>query len=836
MFQSLGRTIGFNYIERNYPALILSAEGFDIISWEARNNSLELWNYCKALTSLEEKNIGTCPMSILSSYGCYKMHEDSFYISDDGIPSFITFCSDYDGLLRRKIIKDRDLHSVNSFNENNVIEVMRAFGPDTPIYLPSIVCPDVPMLYIEDMSIPLWIIANKSITNLPDSVRFCDAISYWIYQLKPSTNKIFAILADEYPLLKIQIVFCKKHSNNRPIEIKAFKEQYSLNVSISKEIRILLLENNNNGERILMREILLALQKILPENFKDLLQPSKVDEMIDKHIPLGQQMKIYSIDLNKRTDLIPIDHIKHRCISKAAIDRYLDKIGNYLLKKEKLPIGVIPKSKHTNILNKVVAFLFAELESLVSTLNINNLIEMIISYHEAAIVDSGLSRFNLALSPLCYNDNFEGIRSIRRSFADNSSIRIANRFLIEYISATPPSGLRPFSVEIYDEMMAIAKLIIDYGNMSDSVIYKLVAPTLKILKSERLENDFAELVSTQTKYFEAFVDGVSYRERVKLSENPKDIDNDSTTIVKVEDIDTVTNLEWGITLGEILLFLKTIIKDNLKIGIPYWSMNLEEFIIKYSKLLSWKQEKTSFVIEFLSLKKRNYLKPSEPYSKNDIYPWKLDRRLSYIQKPFVQMEYQGTIKIIWGCRNLEKSHIYFLNNVYEGKMKGSSQELKQLIGKINDAKGKKFNNKVYNYFRNIVGDNLVRKECKKVGSLRVPGDFDIIAIMKEKKEVVIIECKDFEAARNTYELSRELEKFFGSDESSELSAVDRHTNRVKWANINIKSIVELFNLEYNTKWVIKDYIITDNEMMTPHHKNCSIKIISWSKLCQEGLK
>ena len=66
---------------------------------------------------------------------------------------------------------------------------------------------------------------------------------------------------------------------------------------------------------------------------------------------------------------------------------------------------------------------------------------------------------------------------------------MASRFLIEYVAACPPKGLRPFCLEVYDLLMALSMQIMEYGALSDRIYFSIDDPSLRILPSGRLAVD-----------------------------------------------------------------------------------------------------------------------------------------------------------------------------------------------------------------------------------------------------------------------------------------------------------------------------------------------------------
>ena len=66
---------------------------------------------------------------------------------------------------------------------------------------------------------------------------------------------------------------------------------------------------------------------------------------------------------------------------------------------------------------------------------------------------------------------------MQRSGPVRATTAIAHRFVTEYVVARPPSGLRPFSLEAYDELIALAAILVGWGLDSDAIKYGLADST-----------------------------------------------------------------------------------------------------------------------------------------------------------------------------------------------------------------------------------------------------------------------------------------------------------------------------------------------------------------------
>lgn len=93
---------------------------------------------------------------------------------------------------------------------------------------------------------------------------------------------------------------------------------------------------------------------------------------------------------------------------------------------------------------------------------------------------------------------------------------MALRFLIEYVSACPPHGLRPISFEVFDRLIALSAEIIILGTISDRIHYEIDDTSIEIhsglLSIDQnsfyaafqsfIPNYFGELIGRSVKHFD----------------------------------------------------------------------------------------------------------------------------------------------------------------------------------------------------------------------------------------------------------------------------------------------------------------------------------------------
>ncbi len=307
-------------------------------------------------------------------------------------------------------------------------------------------------------------------------------------------------------------------------------------------------------------------------------------------------------------------------------------------------------------------------------------------------------------------------------------------------------------------------------------------------------------------------------------------------------IDAAASIEFGYSITEICELLRETINIGKKIHPTVVCLSLENFITCLATQLNWKEERVTKAIELLSLSQRpDFLKPDKPFQGRDIYPWKFNRLLSYLRRPFLLRQKNNKIEIIWGIRHLYEVKKYLIQLCLSGKIQAQSNEMKQIISKITNQAGEDFNNKIADWFEQD-STLIVHLRVEKIDEIKIEkekgkplGDIDVLVVDPKSLCIKIIECKNFSMARAPHQMKNELDNLFigkGKGKSRKKPAIEHHQERVKWVNNHLQEVLTWLSLDPNLNWKVEAIIVTDEELSTPHLKSSPIPVMSSVELSQ----
>jgi hypothetical protein len=460
----------------------------------------------------------------------------------------------------------------------------------------------------------------------------------------------------------------------------------------------------------------------------------------------------------------------------------------------------------------------------------------LITKYEAIIYEKELRRITISTQLACFSSMEEMTIRLKEDISDLDEAAIACRFLIEFVVSQPPNGKLKINLATYDQLLALSSELIARGTQSDLDYYGLFTFRFELLQSGRLGFNRHEYIAklSSFQYFNA---------KDTLLDAEIDFENfwkENQEETYFEEPLWLTQLnssffdEFGFTFFDISDFILTAAELlELPNSKEVKSLEISLFIIAITGMLEWDEEKVSKIFNFLILRPReDFLNPPEQFSNKDIYPWRFNRELSYLRRPFLITTSENKTFVSWGTRHLYSALQYLLLSAKTGRLKEKyrSEKMRRYIGQINSEKGELFNNEVYNTIAKM-NDIIIKKKVKKIDGKRIGfpnrdlGDIDVMVFMKKKKQILALECKNLEIARNPYEMSRELEELF-IDHGNKQSTISKHLDRVEWLENNIDFVLKHEEIESKKRWKVEGLLIVRSEMITPHFYESKIPVFT----------
>lgn len=830
VFEGIGREvfIGFESMKNPGPVMVLSLDELQVMIELEGSDPLFLWRFAEADSKLDEET-NVFSWSKLDRFACYRQNANSFYLSDEKKPSGMTIAVGYGLPLRVEAHKRYDHHLVQSPNGKSFVMVHALYGIEiAPIYTTQIVGDRI-LFLVEGLDWNIWVGASNKIdpTLLEITQNLLEAYVFWMWQITIRLPELITEVVNATGQLDVDISLSKpdewQNALNGVFEKNQESEWITLRklepghlwIDVSSVGLIEMGSEENDADRSILSHLLNSL-KILSKNTTE-----NSASLLEELAPIGNKRILRLSSFNEvllRAGQLP----SPRFIQKAVTAVVLDDLGDWLL-SEDIQIGPIQSSERTAILNRVVSHTFDLLKDAISELSPEGLIQYLMIKDEALIRNEAFRLLIMSSRVACFGGTSQLVEGLTREHLNHVEAVVANRFLIEYVSATQPSGVHPITLEKYDYLLALSAEIVQRGTHSDALKYGLSESELSILPSGRLGTSRNERYQLGTKAL--LFSYATSQEKIILGKESR-LEKQSMNVISESTIDSAMLSEFGFTFMEFAQAIGEMISlgDTKDLKEPY-EASLTEVKVHLSNSLGWPQTKIEAFLEHLTLGPRlNFLSP-----KPDDYPWRYNREWSYIRRPIIISNGKnGETILVWGPRRLWAVGRYWIELVYSARHRARSDPMKALLGKIKQHRNRDFEVIVGEALRStgffltkirvskIAGKPMVSKKGEDLG------DIDVLGIQPSKKLILVVETKDFEMARTPAELANEALKIFGDKHS----AVERLAHRVNWILENLKTFLAHYNItEDLNEWVVLPVVVTSMSLLTPLVLTSDVKVL-----------
>lgn len=753
-------------------------------------------------------------ISELNSIELYVSNDFSFYFRDDFNPDtdllMIASGDSIDYILRA--VKKEDRKLVQSSNDDYFAEVV-LYDQYRKIYADLNITDNRVRLFVDCGSIGIWIVSDTINSEESFSILkvLCDTIAYWIAECAMSLQTS----SFQWDIVTINVLFNEHIYDFSPVS--ASVDDWLKSLSCYSENNVITLELHSASSAIFIAEnniyekalITLLLKKILSIGCN-----SSIDlDLIEAKFSNPIRKKIFSIEYSLVPYFKPLSSHYRRIYSEDESD-LLDELGKALLATGHWAIGKVQQSNTILLCNEVVASLYEKLRALIAELNPRNLCELVYHDLEVVIYCTFLGQARYAFDLACHPELAS--EAMKRLNECNKSSR-ALKFLIEYVAACPPVGTKNIGKLEYEKLLATCSLIIDWAYHNDMYYYHMIQTPMEFLPSGRIGSKRKELDRLNEINIVA-------RDRQLLRNSHPLIECFSKAHLVpdfIEQLDAAFFAEFGYSFNQFsrLIYAMLDIGDMMEEEVKVFEQNeLMQKICETENTLS--EDLCVKILSDISLRARDdYLNPPPPFRREDVYPWRFNRELSFTRRSVIIR----SSTVIWGNRQLFHMYQFIIDLIQDGKLKARSKELRNFISIISNLRGKQFNDFVYEKIAAIsnvrVWKNVSKINCKRIcsSSNYALGDIDVLCIVPSTKKIIVAEVKDFGFAKSPYEMAQEYIKMF-TDQPNALCFASKHARRIEWIQSHLDDVKAQYSLEEGNWSVIGIFIVSDEIVSNNFHK------------------
>lgn len=858
LVSSMGKEVFFMFSRTNQSNSVgMPIHDFDTLIKLKDHSAFDLWKFSIA----REEQIPDSRMfgaSFLDVFKVYKENDDSFYLSDDHVKTILHIEPGYATDLYQEAKLLSDEHSALRLYNDRLINVpiIRKEESSPIYYSPSDLGLELQLL-VEGFFQSLWVSPLKATSVIPDTARglyyeMTDAIAYWLWQCQDLIKEDLALLGNT-PLtvtfdLNPEESFdpFERNFERDPVFSDHFNvtvTDNTLNISIPSSIIPYLYGADNEGERFLLKHILIGFNQLLSTQQQAVIENERINTIIESAAPLGVKKKVFILDTSDNLLLDPSNLNKYRYIQSYDVNVVLNNIVPDLGGLCPAVGDVIAKEDKTGLtMNIVLRVLLPTLSSTISQYQHESLLKRLIGLNESLIQKREDLRLKTPTRIACFVSVEEQTADLHNSLSKLNQTTIAVRCLIEHLAAEPSKGNEIVSTTAIDELIAIMSQIITWGSLGDQINHDLFDVKLSVLPSGRIGTE----KTLQNAIFDPYYASKSKENMQNAVDTfeqcfPQHLELDSKN--PPEYLENAFLSEFGLTFTRICELINDLGIIAFQQPTSFAAIVKSELFIEINKFdHTYTNEEFNNGLEYLCLFERGEVKNiPDGFDSIDISPWRFNRRLSLLRKPLVarnNIDVPEDPIIYWGFRQLLTSRRYLFDQCMTNRLrvieKGAVQKA---LGKLSQINGKDLVESVLQELENdqlIIDSEVLINTKSELKADSDKGDVDVLIIDKSSELIYSLECKSMAPSRNIKEMVEEVNKLFGSD--SKKGWIDKHVGRDEWLKENLDQLGTKYKLDLS-EYSVKSFFVTREDMLTRYLTTRELKIpfVSLPNLKEKGM-
>jgi hypothetical protein len=807
------------------PMLIARADDLEIMLHQEPDGLLGLLLFAQAIEKRPGDSMST---DILDEFCSYVDHEKSFYLSDDGPPTF-TLIQPGDGLYpRQKYYAETDRHGViPPAPRQHILQARRRYERDAPeIFIlepTSSYLGYVVELENQNVFITLDL---KEAEFVGVELDLLECVAYWVRECAvcagvrapAATTELVLTLSEPEPWKRLG-----EWSTTDPA-VRVAATATGCSFEFTETFVALLREATNVAERELVSALLAKVFGIESEDLASAL---------DAIAPLGLKRMLNALDQNSSPDMLAEHLPRPRTGHDQVTAQLLDELGEWLRSSEggRFSTGALVGQDRVRALNVAVTHLFERLEKEVALYDQRILLDFLVAQNESLAHDAKFNAIMLRSRLACFGEQSHTVTDLVEHRKDSATAQRANRFLIEYVAAQPPAGARTIEVLEYYRLLAIAEEIIQRATTSDFLHYGLADFEVSILGSGRLGVSRDEPVTAAMDTYAANSGMRSVRNARRSA--AKDDQDDFDVVSFIAQSEEAMRAEFGFTLSE----LREVCGGLLDVAVADQVTRIDRpaAISEIASKRDTSESIVSAVLDGIILTQRTSFHDIG----QDAWPWRFNRDMSYVRRPLVLQRNE----LVFGFRSVYRLGPYWVDSLLSGRLQGRAKtsEMRRCIssarGKINET----FALSVSARLQDL--GMTTRVSVNKIGKQRIVdaagndlGDIDVLAFHPESRSMFAVEAKDFEVARTPAEMANELEKLFAGKKGKK-STIQLHSKRIDWLRPHLDEVMLSLgaNIDVAPRWQVIGAVVTSEPLITPLVSSSTLPVIPFDDLTLEAL-
>lgn len=835
----------FETADRN---LALSFKELNVLRTNWELDHLDLWKYAGHMAQTRDEIFFMPVNTHLSIYKWYKDQHEWFFHSDKEPSNMMFFEFDIEGAVNRSAKQKEDLLGIPFPIPGGLMGYVPCHKSEEhlPVYLDDNFVHGRFRHSLLSYSCPIWVQSDQMM-DFSASV-YANAVLYWLNFSTPWLQqwmKGFGTMPIVITLMMDQSMYAHENwdidTADKPFQFKRniLPERRAVELSIQPELITHLINSGNGGEKFLMKEIIHLLGELLEQLGLGIrLKGEELGQILNQAMPLGNQKMILITDASPNPRLADIAIDPPRYIPDADISYILHHQVSWMKGDHPIPKKITKAADKVKLFNDLVGIHFNKIITMIHRFSTAELLVHLMERHESIIQIREKSRMAFPTMEACYGSYYDVFKEYSERESKVVTTSLALRSLIEFVACEKSSGTERPNDDNTDLMLALMSELINYGSMSDMVHHEIFDPEMGMLPSGRIgiEQTFSDtaLASFRNEIHLEEVEGHRNSfDRYFIPHTKKEKAQPGDDLY-YDRVDEVFIEEWGITIWDLkgaseFLCLEMFHRLNSSVAVISEADLLKIFCGEGSG----GENQARSIIDLLTFRTRNGVMDFPAKEKHEAFPWRYNRRESYMLRPLIKIEMGGQISYIVSARHVVTAAENMLSRFFDGTLKVGKEQFKliNLLAERNHIKGKNFRDmvagwlsehtelEVYDFEVKIKPHGFFKAEDDK-------GDVDILCVDHNAKQIISIECKNTSQAKIAYDMHTEITSYIGTD--TKPGMIQKHVLRDKWLKENLNQVLE--KLDLKEPYQISSIVLTKHVLPTKFLRGTDIPVYSYSEI------
>lgn len=426
--------------------------------------------------------------------------------------------------------------------------------------------------------------------------------------------------------------------------------------------------------------------------------------------------------------------------------------------------GLLSRDDAPIVLNAAVEAIWTRIEQRLKAFDREKLAAFALENHDSIAWDRTQWAQTASALLALYRDQRDVVAAFNRLETNRGMAGLASRVMAEMAVCTcPEKGGDDVAQADFDAILADIGLMVTCANQSDAIRWNLVDRMPTVQPSGALTFDDSFQKSQQRPYFEAHGERDFRRSAETYEENfappsPSDgLQLEKAWIAALE-------AEYGIGVHGLARLAVALAHEAAAAGTNMLRLRRTELLQRIAGPFDDAPASApERAFEAMTLKPRaSWNEPAPDGAKQrDWYPWRFNRRLSLLQRPFLQID-AGEDPLVLVHPTLLDSFIQRIFLTRDGLLPVelfSSKDMRSWIGFAVNREGHAFNRRVADSLAAVGWSTRHDVKLTELGGGQELGDVDVLAWHPSSGQVLAIECKRLQKARSIGEIGERLHEY-----------------------------------------------------------------------------